>query len=513
MLLTITSTTPPARALGFLLHKHPDRLQSFELSFGHAHVFYPEATDARTTFALLLDVDTVALTRRPARAGGEAFGLQPYVNDRRYVASSFLSVAIAQTLRTAMAGRCEAQPHLPDQPLNLEIALHGLAAHGEPDLTPRLFEPLGYTVTQRRQPLNPAAPEWGDSPYVQAVLAICAPLRDALRHIYVLLPVLDNEKHYWVGEEEVEKLLRLGEDWLAGHPLREFIVARYLRHQRGLMRAALARLSDELDTSGEPDTAAIDAEEVAFEALVTSRAAEDGISNEAAASVPPSVSAAAAPEPLRRVDEHYTLHEMRLGTVLATLASLDVRSVADLGCGEGRLLARLQREARFERILGMDISTRALPIAAERLNWERLTPAERERIALIHGALTYRDTRLSGYDAAVLIEVIEHIEPERVRAVERAIFEFARPRFVLVTTPNREFNVRFERLPAGCFRHRDHRFEWTRAEFTEWVRRVGDRFGYAGTIRPIGPVDPELGPPTQMAVFRVNEPAATGVVP
>jgi 3' terminal RNA ribose 2'-O-methyltransferase Hen1 len=126
---------------------------------------------------------------------------------------------------------------------------------------------------------------------------------------------------------------------------------------------------------------------------------------------------------------------------------------------------------------------------------------QRERLRLLQGSLTYRDDRLAGFDAGVLMEVIEHVEPNRLPALERAVFEFARPTHVVVTTPNSEYNVRFEGMPAGRLRHRDHRFEWTRAEFATWAGRVADQFGYAARHLPVGPDDPEVGPPTQLAVF------------
>ena len=129
----------------------------------------------------------------------------------------------------------------------------------------------------------------------------------------------------------------------------------------------------------------------------------------------------------------------------------------------------------------------------------RLQP--RKRIRLIHGSLTYRDSRLAGYDAATVVEVIEHLDPPRLAAFERVLFEAARPATVVVTTPNAEYNVKWESLPAGQRRHKDHRFEWRREEFHAWSHRVGERFGYSVRFLPVGPEDPQVGSPTQMAVF------------
>src|SRR6266567_3989878 len=377
MLLTITTTYQPATDLGYLLHKNPARVQSFSLSFGQAHVFYPEASSERCTAALLLDIDPVHLVR----GRRSSVTMEQYVNDRPY-----------------------------------------------------------FTVTLE---------------------ANCR-LSDLLTHLYVLVPVLDDDKHYWIGDDEVEKLLRHGKGWLETHPEREQIASRYLKHKRDLTQDAIARLT-----------------------------AEDSLDQDA-------VQASAEEE---AVEERINLHQQRLGAVIAVLHSSGAKRVLDLGCGEGRLLKMLLQDKAFEQIVGLDVSYRALEIARGRLHIERLPPRQKERITLIHGTLTYRDRRLGGYDAAAVVEVIEHLDPSRLAAFERVLFEFAKPGTVVVTTPNAEYNVKFETLPAGKFRHKDHRFEWTRAEFQAWAAGVAERFGYTVRFLPIGPEDPVLGAPTQMGVF------------
>jgi 3' terminal RNA ribose 2'-O-methyltransferase Hen1 len=132
---------------------------------------------------------------------------------------------------------------------------------------------------------------------------------------------------------------------------------------------------------------------------------------------------------------------------------------------------------------------------------DTLAPSQRQRVHLLHGALTYRDARLSGYDAAAVVEVIEHLDPDRLAAFERVLFGCARPQTVVVTTPNQEYNVKFPALPAGRLRHADHRFEWTRQEFQAWAERVAEQYGYRVRVQAIGEDDPVLGPPTQMGVF------------
>ncbi len=461
MLLTITTTQAPATDLGYLLGKHPGRAQSFELSFGRAHVFFPEAAERRCTAALLLDVDPVALVRTGRE--DDAFALAEYTNDRPYVASSLLCVALSRVFGAALGGRSRERQELADAPIPLEARLPAVPARGAERLVRALFEPLGYEVEITRHPLAADLPAWGASPYHDLTLRTVTRLGDLLRHLTVLIPVLDDDKHYWVGSDEVDKLLDRGEGWLEGHPLRDLIVQRYLRHQRSLAREALTRLSD-----GDPPPAAAD---------------DEGRSGEA------------------RLEAPLSLDELRREAVLAALHRLGARTVADLGCGEGKLLRALVHDRAFTRVLGMDVAPVALERAARRLRLDEADEREAARVTLFQGSLTYRDARLRGLDAACAVEVVEHLEPSRLGAFEDALFAHARPRHVLVTTPNREHNLRFPALAAGALRHPDHRFEWTRDEFAAWARGVASRHGYQVELAGIGHDDPELGPPTQIAIF------------
>jgi 3' terminal RNA ribose 2'-O-methyltransferase Hen1 len=460
VLLTITLTKSPATDLGYLLHKSPDRVHSRELAFGQAHVFYPEASPGRCTAALLLDIDPVAL----ARGRHQGSSLEPYVNDRPYVASSFMSVAIGQVFGSALGGRSTGRPELVEEQLPFEAGLPALPSRGGENLIRRLFEPLGYAVAIQPHPLTETFADWGNSPYYSVTLTASVRLRDLLSHLDVLIPVLDDKKHYWVSEDEIAKLLRRGEGWLPAHPERELIANRYLARQGSLTREALRQLTADVEPDPDEKESERDAEEAAVE------------------------------KPMRLADE-------RIGAVMAALRSSGASRVLDLGCGEGRLLTELLADRAFTEIVGMDVSTRSLETAARKLRAERMNERQRARLKLLQGSLTYRDARLAGYDAAVLMEVIEHLEPGRLPAMERAVFEFAKPGTVVVTTPNSEFNVRFETLPEGRFRHRDHRFEWTRDEFAAWSDSVAEKFGYQVRRLPIGPLDPEVGSATQMAVF------------
>src|SRR5262245_52775013 len=483
MLLSITTTLRPATDLGYLLHKNPARSHELELAFGHAHMVYPEASDERCTFALMLDIDPVGLVRGTGKNDGL---LDQYVNDRPYAASSFLSVAIAKALRTALGGRCEARPELVQQAIPLSALVTPM--RGGKDLIERLFAPLGYSISVEPLPLDAAMPEWGASPYVTLRLDATCRLADLLNHLYVLIPVLDLKKHYYIDAGEIEKLLAKGGSWLPAHPERELIARRYLKRRRALANEAIARLAE----AASADTEA----EAEVEAETPTDA--DGV-------IEPAKNAAE-----EKLEKPLRLHEQRLDRVADVLKASGARRVVDLGCGSGKLLKRLLAEKQFTEILGIDVGIQDLEIAARRLRLDTLSERQRARIRIVQGALTYRDDRIAGFDAAALVEVIEHVEPDRLAAVERVVFEFARPGLVVVTTPNREYNARFEGMRPGQLRHADHRFEWPRAEFQGWVDGIVVRFGYAARIEPLGEEDATLGAPSQMAVF---ERAAPGGLP
>ncbi|MET3450489.1 3' terminal RNA ribose 2'-O-methyltransferase Hen1 [Curtobacterium sp. 1544] len=468
MLVTLSTRGEAAPDLSHLLHKHPGRAQSFDLSVGTAHVFYPADTAEVCTAALLLEIDAVALARSK-RYGADAQALSRYVNDRPYVSTSMLALAIGQVFRSAMAGKSESRAERAAAPMDLDVALTSVPS--EPDahgvgLATRLFAPLGWAVEETRRPLDDTRPEWGDARTVGLRLRGSVRLADALRQLTVLLPVLDDAKHYWVGDDEVGKLLRRGEGWLAEHPLRDLITTRSLAHQRSLVEDATSRLLGLDETS----------------AATADGAAATSDRTEAAAETP--------------------LHRRRAAAVLTALADTGASTVADVGCGEGALLRHLVADRTFTTVIGTDVAPRELERAERRLHLDEASDEQRARVRLLQSSVTYSDDRIAGLDAIVLMEVVEHVDPERLPALETSVFAAARPAAVVVTTPNAEHNVRFERLAAGRFRHSDHRFEWTRDEFRAWATAVGDRHGYTTEFRLVGDDDPEVGPPTQLALFR-----------
>lgn len=465
MLLSITNRTPNATDLGYLLHKHPQQVHDIKLGYGNAKVFYTKAEEGECTAVLSVEVDPVGLIR--STAGRQSnWALGNYVNDRPYAASSFLSVAISKAFGTALNGGCNKHPELPEKKLDLEIQLPVVPSPDQ--MLEKLFEPLGYTVEATKLPLEPSYPDWGESRYHSLKLTIQERLFVVLRHLFVLIPALDKDKHYWVGKDEIDKLLHKGENWLQDHPEQEWIVRRYLKFQRRLANEALERLAPE-QVDGD--------EEVELEA--DAEPAQDADKESA--------------------ERQQSLHDVRLDLVAERIAELSPKSVVDLGCGEGKLLSRLVKNTKVPKILGMDVSSRALEIARARI--DRLPPAKKDRVELILGSVIYRDSRIAGFDAAALVEVIEHLDPNRLEALEQVVFGHATPRTVFVTTPNIEYNVLFEGMKPGALRHGDHRFEWTRAEFQEWGDRVASEHGYAVQYEPVGEDHPEHGAPSQMATF------------
>ncbi len=313
----------------------------------------------------------------------------------------------------------------------------------------------------------------GHSRYLDLTLTGTLRLADALSQLYVLLPVLDDAKHYWVGDDEIDKLVRHGEGWLEAHPLRDAIARRYLAHQKGLVNDALERIVE----AGGDDPDALPPEATPAEDL---------------------------PQPRAR------LAWTRRDAIVAELKALGVRSVADVGCGDGALLRPLLADPSFGRIIGTDVSATALARGARRLHVDQMSERQSERLSLFQSSATYRDKRLEGLDAVVLMEVIEHLDIDRLPALESAIFGHARPGHVIVSTPNRDYNARYEGMAEGSLRHPDHRWEFTREEFTDvgHVRMAELRLPreHLGHRRR----RPELGSPTQMAVFSRVEAEQSG---
>jgi 3' terminal RNA ribose 2'-O-methyltransferase Hen1 len=463
MILNISTTHFPATDLGYLLHKHPDKFQTLELSVGKAHIFYPEKSNERTSISLLLDIDSIDMVRSARNIKNDGFAFGHYLNDRPYVASSFMSVAIVKAFSSAINGKCKDKPELVDVKLPFEVTIAVIPApKGGEFLIRKFFEPLGYNVELTRHKLDEKFPEWGESKYYTLKLTNTITTKELLSHLYVLIPSLDNDKHYFVTENEIEKLMQKGEGWLKEHPEKEQIIKRYLVNLSSFSRIAFERLSDG-EESVELSSDLIEKTEIQ-----------------------------------KRKE---TLHEKRIKIVADKITQSGAVNVLDLGCGEGKLIRQLIKQKQFTQIVGMDVSYNQLIKAKERLHFDEMSPKQKERINFFQGSLTYKDKRLEGFDAAAVVEVIEHLDLNRLKAFERVLFEFAKPKTIVLTTPNKEFNIMWEKLDVDEMRHDDHRFEWTRKEFAEWANKIGQMYHYQVELLPIGEEIENAGTPSQMAIF------------
>ena len=456
MLLSITTTHQPATDLGHLLHKHPDRLQSFPMNFGplsggRSHVFYSEATPQICTAVLLLEVDPIG---RSASAFAKESVLNQTINDRPYIASSFLSLAVLKVFKTAMLGRSTGRPDLAKAAIPLTVNIPVLPCRGGEALLQQLFEPLGYEVAGQLLSEKTL--------YLSATLRNTVRLADLLSHLCVLVAALDDEKHDWLSDDEIDKILQQGAQWIDDHPLKTTILQRYEKLGSRYADTAIARLEE-----------------------------DDSFDMEAAQSER-TWKAIAAKKP-------NNLNQQRLTAVIQALEQQNAKHVVDLGCGEGELLQRLSEEDSVETIVGVDVSSSALALAQKRLNISELGE-QISCVQLMRGSVVYQDRRLQGCDAVTVIEVIEHIDSDRLPSFEQATFGFLQPKTVVVTTPNVEYNILYP-MPADALRDLDHRFEWTRQAFQAWAEQVAKKYGYTVEFRLIGTEYLDLGAPTQMGIF------------
>ena len=453
MLLSITTTHTPATDLGYLLHKHPDKIQNFEITGGTAYVMYPEATEERCTCALIVDIDPIALVR--GKPGSKNAGLvRDYVNDRPYTANSITASAMSDVFRSALNGRCVAREALVQTPIDLKASIASVRLSAGVERIERLWSALGYDTTV--EPLDGNAEE---AKYGKITIASSKhTLAQMLSQMSVLIPAIDGRKHHFVSASDIEVLVRRGQDWLGEHPDREWVSRRFLNRQQTLAEAALER-------------------------LVPEEADEDSETGEA------------------RAQSHtlrVPLQKARIEAVRARLLERGATRIVDVGCGEGDLIRALVKEPQVVEVIGVDASTTALERAERRVR--RLPEQHKNKMKFVHAPAGAIDERWSQCDAIAVVETIEHIDPENWEPVERCIFEIARPKTVVVTTPNREYNPVYGIAPDKR-RHRDHRFEWTREEMRTWCENTAKRYGYEVEVEGIGTIDPEHGSPTLMGVF------------
>lgn len=468
MIMTMTAENLSGDHLGYLLHKNPANLHRASLSFGEGYVFFEETGEDRARVCLIVDADPLAMVQGRGDLG-HADAL--YVNDRAYVPSSLLASAIIKFFGTALSGRCKERPDLVDKPLDLVVTLPSLAPRARVNLVARLFEPLGYAVERLSSTQQISDEAASEASGYGVKLSTTSTLRELLSQLVVLIPVLDyGGDHRWVDEADIEPFLRRVGSWLPDHPYASYIVMRAFKHQKHLIRSVIERYPSIEDSLARIPSAA-------------SEQWDDAQLEEMAQS------------PL-------SLNQQRFAAIESIIVSIHPSTLIDLGCGNGALIAYLAKKMRFDRLVGMDVSATVLERAKNRLANLQLSVAQQKSIEFLQGSLLYADPRIKSFDMALLIEVIEHVDPERLSALELQVFGLAAYQAIVVTTPNREFNRLYIGMSEHTRRHADHRFEWTREEFAGWASRMGETYGYDFEIDGIGSISPEVGQPTQLAIFR-----------
>ncbi len=443
MILNFNVKGENADKISFLLHKSPNKLHQFSLGFGSAYVFYSKYERNDVSFSLLVDIDPIDLVRGKNK---NSQGIFDYVNDRPYATSSFLCSAIAQVFSTALSGRSKEYEHLVKEEMEFKVEVVSLKVKTNLIMLNKIFDPLGYELEIKSHLLDEKIFGEEESNYVDLILKNKLTLQSVLQHLYVLIPVFDNNKHYFVNNDEVEKLLSKGGDWIDVHPEKDFITSRYLNSKF------------------------IDAKKL--ESLFSK-------------------------EQNKMIEERKknSLNSQRLSQVTDVIESLNIKSLVDLGCGEGKLIKELLNNTSVEKILGVDISINVLKKAARKLKYDTV----KDKIELVQSSAVYYDERFTEYEAICLIEVIEHIDEQKLYLLKENVFNLVKPKYVIITTPNVEYNTVYE---LDGYRHSDHRFEWSRSEFRLWCEEICNQYNYDVEYFSIGEEMETVGNSTQMGVFK-----------
>jgi 3'' terminal RNA ribose 2''-O-methyltransferase Hen1 len=454
MLLTITYKGKDTQDLGYMLFKNPNRPQSVKLTTGSAYVYYPKVSDEETTIALLLDINSLDLAKGEKGKDVQPQSLFDYVNDRPYVASSFLATAMNKVFGTAISGRGDEYQELVDSKLNLSATIHMFPCPVDKERINKVFEPLGYEVNYETFLLDNKFPEWGDSKYVNLTVSGNVVLRDLLKQIILLIPVFDKFKHYDVSnQDELNKLLKLGDGWLSDHPEKDFIVNRYLQFKKGLVNKAQEHLKSDVDEIEESIDKAV-------------------------------------------TEKEESLNTTRFNSVINELIKIEAKSVLDIGCSNGKLLEAIRDKMPNIKLAGIDVHLKAVSIADKMANKKDL-----DKIDFFQSSILYKDKRFKGYDAVTAIEVMEHIDEFKLYLFEKVLFGYINPRVAILTTPNKDYNENYDNINNKGLRHFDHRFEFTKREFESWVTKICSKYGYIYFFKSIGKADEKDQQPTLMVTF------------
>ncbi|WP_342431763.1 3' terminal RNA ribose 2'-O-methyltransferase Hen1 [Neobacillus sp. FSL H8-0543] len=446
MQLSLTVRGTGAETVSYLIAKNPTNLYERNEKGFKVRLVYPTFTNDEAEFLIYVQPDPIDLARNSA----EKYDITSYINDREFAVSSIFVSAIRKALGTALNGKPDEEyTEWVDHPFVMELNFGPVAT----DLNDReiedLFKPIGYKVTI----------ESGVSTFREKSSAKFITItgeqtvQNALKHISTLIPVIDNYKHYFIDEREVEKLDRYGDDWLESHPAKLLILKRALRYQSLIVKSKFYHR--EQSTKGIVE------------------------------------------QPKVR------LNEQRYDAIVNYIKGLPNReTIVDLGAGEGKLSVQFGFIDGVKEILSIEPSSKSRVKAIKRFQEEN----DKERYIepkSLAGSLYYFDERLQNKDIIVLCEVIEHIDEHRLPNIFKTIVNDYRPRILIVTTPNQEYNVVYEMDDE--MRHDDHRFEWTRAEFREKCEQWTKDSSYQVSFQGIGEEIESYGQPTQMAIFRREE--------
>ncbi|WP_141431100.1 3' terminal RNA ribose 2'-O-methyltransferase Hen1 [Bacillus sp. 03113] len=446
MQLSVKAVGDGAKILSYLIAKNPYNLYDRDEKSNRVRLVYTVFDEKEVEVVIFVTPDPVELVRNSANA----FDITQYINDREFAVSSLFCTNIRKALGTALNGKPkEEYQKWVNHPFELHMNFGPVASHLSDENIVELLHPLGYIVEIERGETNYSfeLKQRSSSRFIH--LKGQQTIQQALRHLFILIPVIDNYKHYFIDEHEIEKLVRYGEGWLDSHPLREYIIKQSLRFSELINQfPSLAKKDDEEEHSSAPKV---------------------------------------------------RLNELRYQAVVEKIKSLSQRaSIVDFGSGEGKLSVRLSNIPDVKEVLAVEPSETAQLRAIQRFekasyNQTHVSPTP------ILGSLFYYDERLLNKDVMILCEVIEHIDEYRLPNIMKTIFREYQPKTLIVTTPNREYNEVY--AMDEIVRHSDHRFEWTRQEFKSkcetWIKNVL----YSMEFEGIGLEHEEYGHPTQMCTF------------
>ena len=466
MLLTITHRGKDTQNLGYILFKNPNRPQEVKLNTGKAYVFYPKVSNEETTIALLVDINSLDLAKGEKGKEVQPQNLFDYVNDRPYAASSFLATAMHKVFGTAISGRGDEYQELADSKIDLTASIHMLPCPLDKEILNKIFQPLGYAVSYETFLLDEKFPQWGDSKYVNLNITGKVELKTLLKQIILLIPAFDRFKHYDIGgQDEINKLIKLGDGWLNNHPEKDFILARYLQYKKGLVNKAQEQFKSDIEVSE-----VIEDSDVAIEEFEIGEIVEN--------------------------EKKESLNTMRWNTVLKSLADYDVKSLLDLGCNNGKFLEKVRDKLDINKLAGTDISFKVISVANRKANKKDMS-----KIDFFHSSILYKDNRFKGYDAVTVIEVMEHIDKSKLYLFEKILFGYINPRIIILTTPNKDYNENYKNLDSKGLRHFDHRFEFTKEEFKNWKGLMCFHYHYFSKFIEIGTPDDKDKYPTLGTIF------------